>query len=187
MPKQLAMRRVLTIPGLDGSGPAHWQTLWERDDPRCVRVAQENWHEPRRESWLQALSGALAREPAPVVLAAHSLGCVLVAHWALRGPADAVAGALLVAPADVDDPARTPECVRDFAPLPQVRLPFPSILVASRDDPYMSVARAHRLAAAWGARFVDVGPRGHLNAESNLGSWPEGRALLAQLVGETRA
>jgi diadenosine tetraphosphate (Ap4A) HIT family hydrolase len=71
--------------------------------------------------------------------------------------------------------------VRDFAPLPRARLPFPSILVASRDDPYADFARAQELAALWGARFVDAGAQGHLNADSKLGTWREGRALLKEL------
>jgi predicted alpha/beta hydrolase family esterase/diadenosine tetraphosphate (Ap4A) HIT family hydrolase len=186
------MTRVLTIPGLSGSGPGHWQSLWERLDSRLLRVEQRSWERPQLEEWVGGLEAALARESGPVVLVAHSLGCALVAHWASRlgsrmstAHGEQVLGALLVAPADVEDVARTPDCVRSFAPLPLRALPFRSILVASRNDPYASFERAQRLAVAWGSRLVDVGEGGHLNAESQLGAWPEGLALLRQLLETT--
>src|SRR5687768_12878655 len=100
------MTRVLVVPGYCGSGPDHWQTLWERLDARCLRVQQRDWEHPELSEWLAALDQAVASEPAPVVLAAHSLGCVLVAHWASSSAhAGKVLGALLVAPADLDSPA----------------------------------------------------------------------------------
>ena len=38
--------------------------------------------------------------------------------------------------------------------------------------------RAARLATHWGATLYNIGPHGHINAESGLGDWPQGRALL---------
>jgi uncharacterized protein len=172
----------LIVPGLGGSGPEHWQTRWEALYPRHARVEQGDWDQPRREAWLGALGAAVAAAGEPVVLVAHSLGCALVAHAAARLSAATVAAALLVAPADVDSPAHTPPETRDFAPLPLRPLPFPANVVASRDDPYVTLARARELAAAWGAEFVDAGARGHLNAASGLGDWPEGRRLLEALL-----
>jgi predicted alpha/beta hydrolase family esterase len=177
---------VLIIPGLGGSGPEHWQTRWEALYPRHVRVEQRDWDRPRREAWLAALDAALAAAEKPVVLAAHSLGCVLVAHAASRPSADGVAAALLVAPADVDSPARTPPETRDFAPLPLRPLPFPATVVASQDDPYVTLERAQAFAEAWGATFVDAGRRGHLNAASGLGDWPEGHSHLEALLARVR-
>jgi len=173
---------VLIVPGLGGSGPEHWQTRWEALYPHHVRVEQRNWDQPRRADWLAALDEALAAARGPVVLAAHSLGCALVAHAASRPSAAAVAAALLVAPADVDSPARTPPETRDFAPLPLEPLPFPATVVASQDDPYVTIERARVFAEAWGATFVDAGRRGHLNAGSGLGDWPEGHRHLEALL-----
>ena len=173
---------VLVIPGLGGSGPEHWQTRWEALYPRHLRVSQRDWDAPDRQAWLAALEDALAAVAEPAVLAAHSLGCALVAHAASRPFAARIAAALLVAPADVDSPERTPPETRSFAPMPLAPLPFPSTVVASQDDPYVSLARARAFAAAWGAAFVDAGARGHLNAASGLGDWPEGRRLFAALL-----
>jgi uncharacterized protein len=176
------MARVLILPGLGGSGPRHWQSLWQRLDPSFVRVEQSNWDAPSCEAWCARLDEVVKSDPRPTILVAHSLACVLVAHWAARFAHPCVKGALLVAPADVESARCTPECVRNFAPLPRAQLPFTSILVASRDDPYAELARARELGALWGARFVDAGAQGHLNADSGLGTWPAGRALLRELA-----
>ena len=173
---------VLIIPGLGGSGPQHWQTRWESLYPRTVRVAQCDWDHPDRAQWLATLESAIAGAAEPVVLVAHSLGCALVAHLASCPSAARVVAALLVAPADVDSPERTPPETRSFAPMPMAPLPFPASVVASDDDPYVTLARAQAFAGAWGAAFVDAGRRGHLNADSALGDWPEGRRVLEALV-----
>jgi uncharacterized protein len=177
----------LIVPGLNGSGPEHWQTRWEVLYPRYIRLVQRDWDHPRRADWLMALDAALAAMGEPVVVAAHSLGCALVAHAAARPSAAVLAGALLVAPADVDSQARTPPETRDFAPLPLAPLPFPATVVASQDDPYVTLPRARAFAAAWGATFVDVGPRGHLNATSGMGDWPEGHRQLEALLARVRS
>ncbi len=174
--------RVLIVPGLGGSGPEHWQTRWEALYPLTLRVAQRDWDKPEPEAWLEVLGAAIEAAREPTVLVAHSLGCALVAHAAQRPFAAQISAALLVAPADVDSPAHTPAETRGFAPMPMIPLPFPAAVVASEDDPYVTLARARGFAAAWGATFVDAGPRGHLNAASGLGDWPDGRRYLEALL-----
>jgi predicted alpha/beta hydrolase family esterase len=173
---------VLVVPGLAGSGPEHWQTRWESRYPRHARVQQRDWCQPDREAWLSALEKEIAAAPEPVVLVAHSLGCALVVHLARRSPALPVRAALLVAPADVDSPDRTPPETRCFAPMPLERLPYPTTVVISRDDPFVSFERGCLFADAWGAERVDVGAAGHINAASGLGDWPAGRDCLERLV-----
>ncbi len=175
------MARVLILPGLGSSGPQHWQSLWQRLDSSFVRVEQSDWQAPNRDAWCARLDELVKSDARPTILVAHSLACALVAHWASRSFDPSVQAALLVAPADVECAQHTPDCVRSFAPLPRARLPFPSILVASQNDPYADIARARELADQWGARFVDAGEQGHLNADSALGTWPAGRALLREL------
>ena len=171
---------VLVLPGYADSGPDHWQSHWERDEPACRRVAQDDWLEPRRHDWLATLGRYVAECAAPPVLIAHSLGCALVAHWA-AGSRPRAKGALLVAPADVDSPLHTPDEVRNFSPMPLTRFPFPSIVVASTDDPFVSVERANEFAAAWGSRVVILECAGHINSDAGFGPWPEGRRLLDEL------
>ncbi|WP_035840382.1 RBBP9/YdeN family alpha/beta hydrolase [Kitasatospora azatica] len=169
----------LVLPGYEGSGPEHWQSRWEAADPAFRRVEQADWDRPVLSDWLDVLDEAVAAQPGPVVLVAHSLGCVLVAHWAAQRSASAVAGALLVAPPDIER-AGVAE-LAGFCPIPLKPLPFPSIVVASSDDPWCMPKRSQQFAAAWGARLVEAGAYGHLNSASGLGDWPAGRELLAQL------
>jgi predicted alpha/beta hydrolase family esterase len=114
-------------------------------------------------------------------LVAHSLGCLLTAAWASHTRnAHLVAGALLVAPGDPEQP-ELQAALKSWIPIPAAPLPFPSLLLGSQNDPYCSLERARTFATAWGAEFTDYGARGHINAESGLGDWPEGRGLLAGL------
>lgn len=175
----------LTIPGLGNSGPDHWQSIWERDRRDCERVPLGCWDNPSRNVWVGRIDQAVRAAPCPVVLVAHSLGCLAVVWWVtMMGEATAgdVAGALLVAPPDVDrmDDGR----LVDFAPTPRALLPFPTVVVASRDDPWCGFDRSQDFAAGWGAEFVDAGDAGHLNAESDLGRWADGQALLGSLLHE---
>ncbi len=134
---------------------------------------------PKCSDWTRRLDEAVAATPG-AVLVGHSLACTLVAQWARNGPSTRVRGALLVAPSDPEAPAY-PLGPTGFTPLPLGRLPFPSIVVASTDDPYVSLERALQFARAWGSRFVDIGAAGHINGQSSLGDWPEGFGLLQQL------
>lgn len=181
----LASQTVLVVPGLEGSGPTHWQSRWLARHPGWLRVEQADWFLPERAAWVTAFDHAVRNARLPPLVVAHSLGCAVVAHWAASG-GHGLAAALLVAPADVDSPAHTPDSVRSFAPLPMLRLPFPSLVVASRNDPYVDPARAQAVANAWGSGFVDLGACGHINADSGLGDWPEGLALLEHLTKTSR-
>lgn len=175
---------ILTVPGLMNSGPDHWQSLWEADLSDCRRVELGSWDTPHRNSWITNLGHAIAQTDGPVVLAAHSLGCHAVAWWAAFEKADwsrKVIGALLVAPPEVDT-GSTDTRLSGFGPTPKALLPFPSIVVASRNDPYIAFARARRLAQFWGSQFADAGEVGHINADSGLYEWSFGQFLLSRLV-----
>ena len=177
------MPQILIVPGYQNSGPGHWQSLWEAQMADARRVEMPNWEFPRRVEWIEALDDAIRRaneEGGPPLLVAHSLGCLAVVHWAQEG-GQPVHGALLVAPPDVERPD-TLEILRDFAPIPHFGLPFPSRVVASSDDPYVSRERARAFAEAWGSAFTELGPRGHINTASGFGEWPRGEALLAELL-----
>lgn len=178
------MARYLIIPGWSGSGPRHWQTLWERDLPGAVRVEMPDWQSPRRADWIAALDGAIAASREAPVLVAHSLGCLAVAHWAAvatRG----VRGALLVAPPDLERKG-CPEALRDFAPVPRAPLPFPSRVVASDNDPFSELSRGIQLAFDWGSEVTVLEAAGHINSDSGLGHWRDGHALLHDFVGQVQ-
>jgi predicted alpha/beta hydrolase family esterase len=145
-------------------------------------VQQSEWDSPECASWVARLAETLASVDLPVVLAAHSAGCAMVAHWAARPDAELakVRGALLVAPSDPAG-ANYPKGPVGFDPVPQARLPFHSVVVASDEDPYVSLGRAREYAAAWGSELVVLPKAGHINVASGHGPWPEGFETLARL------
>jgi predicted alpha/beta hydrolase family esterase len=168
---------ILIVPGWRDSGPGHWQSLWAESVVGAVRVSQDNWISPTRQAWVGRIAETILAQDGPVVLAAHSLGCIASTHL----PPDAVAriqGALLVAPAD---PERRAPLV-DFAPVPYQPLPYRSVVVASSNDPYCPVRTAGAYARSWGSEFVRLQNAGHINIDSGFGAWPLGLALLQSLV-----
>lgn len=172
---------VLILPGWQNSGPEHWQSQWEAAYG-YTRVEQHDWLRPLRGDWITRLEEVVLDQSAPVVLVAHSLGCLLVAAWASHSRhTHRVKGALLVAPGDAEREALRP-VLTSWSPIPLQRLPFKSMLVGSGNDPYCTEARARAFAQAWGAEYIDAGLQGHLNAESGLGLWPAGHALLTALT-----
>jgi uncharacterized protein len=171
---------ILIIPGLGGSGPEHWQSLWQARLSDARRVEQSDWDKPDRAGWIAQLDSAVAQSKEPPVLVAHSLSCALVACWAAANKRP-VRSALLVAPADVDSDTHTPPEAHVFRPMPMAHLPFPATVVASRDDPYVAFARAVAMAKAWDAELVDIGEAGHINTSAGYGEWPEGERLLQRL------
>lgn len=176
---------ILLVPGLNNSGPQHWQSHWEAELPDASRVELGCWDDPDRNLWVNRLNLAIHKASAPVILVAHSLGCHAAAWWAEYEQASQlgskVAGALLVAPPDVERAGVDPRLAR-FGPLIQGRLPFRSLLVASLDDPYAAMGQSKRMARKWGSQLIDAGPLGHINADSGIGNWPYGKFLLRQLI-----
>jgi uncharacterized protein len=175
---------MIVVPGLGGSGNAHWQSHWLRDRPGAVRVEQRDWDRPNRDEWVAELHETVQRATGPVVLVAHSLGCHTVAHWA-HGHDARVRAALLVAPPDIDYSASRGAPIADFGPPAANPLPFPAVVAAGGNDPWAGLDWSRMLAKQWGARFVDLGDVGHVNVDAGFGPWPQGEELLRDLLAET--
>jgi hypothetical protein len=173
---------ILIIPGYTNSGPEHWQTRWQSRLSTARRVEQAEWSKPVREDWVARLVEEVNASSRPVVLVAHSLGVPTAIH-AVPHIAGDLAGAFLVAPPDVANPAIRPRHLMTFGPYPREPLPFPSITVASRNDPFGTYEHADDIANAWGSLLVDAGESGHINADSGHGPWPEGTMVFAQFLG----
>jgi hypothetical protein len=172
---------VLVLPGWHGSGAKHWQTLWE-ERHGYRRVEQHDWTSPLRGDWVARLEDMVLSCDEPAVLVAHSLGCILVAAWAEHSKnTQRVKAALLVAPGDAERP-EIREQLPTWTPIALQALPFRSVLLGSRNDPYCALERARLFAHAWHSQFMDYGESGHINADSGLASWPEGHVLLQDLM-----
>jgi predicted alpha/beta hydrolase family esterase len=176
-----ARLRVLLLPGWLDSGPTHWQSRWEalHGDRR---VQQDDWQWPKRGDWMARLDEVVLESEQPTVLVAHSLGCHLVAAWAAHSAHTArVKAALLVAAPDTERDDMPPNLF-NWRPIVRERLPFTSLVVISSDDPYGAPARSAEFASGWGSATFSIGDRGHINGDSGLGDWPQGRMLLRELL-----
>jgi hypothetical protein len=181
---------VLFVPGLRDHVEDHWQTHAARALPGSVTVEPLQRERLSREARVAALDAALQAIEGDVVFAAHSAGCMMVAHWA-AAQTRPIRGALLVTPADVENPlpAGYPTMAEladnGWLPIPRSRLPFPALVVASRNDPLAGFGRVEDLAWDWGAQLRDAGEVGHLNPAAGYGRWPEALALIERQALET--
>jgi predicted alpha/beta hydrolase family esterase len=173
------MATPLIVPGLYGSCADHWQTWLEYRLPTARRVLQANWDKADIGQWTEMLEQTILLQSDRVLLIAHSFGCLVSAAVTNR-LAPRIAGALLVAPCD-------PQRFAIEERLIDTELPFPSTLVASRNDPWMSLPRSQLWAQRWGSRFVDIGHKGHINVASGHGPWPDVLPLIAELSGDSSA
>ncbi|MAZ82456.1 MAG: alpha/beta hydrolase [Hoeflea sp.] len=177
---------ILIVPGFKNSGPDHWQTRWEKKLSSARRVEQAEWTKPVVEDWTKTLADAVNRAERPVVIIAHSLG---VATFVQAVPQfeKKIAGAFLVAPPEVANPAIRPKHLMTFGPYPEEPLPCPSIVIASRNDSFGSFEHAGDMANAWGSLFIDAGHSGHIDAASGHGPWPEGTMVFAKFLSRLTA
>ncbi|MFT8711593.1 RBBP9/YdeN family alpha/beta hydrolase [Komagataeibacter rhaeticus] len=179
---------VLIVPGLDGSLPHHWQSRWahilRQNGLGVHRVRQRDWARPTYRMWAQTMRRTLGQaRDRPVIIVAHSLGAALSVRMAAARELENVAGAFLVALADVA-PYRGADRhrVAEFAALPTGRLPIPAMMVAGHDDAWLSLPRARSLSHAWGATLRDAGRVGHIGNQSAIGPWPDGMDMLADFA-----
>jgi predicted alpha/beta hydrolase family esterase len=172
---------ILIVPGYTNSGPAHWQSRWQAKLSTARRVEQAEWSKPVREDWSAKVSTAVNEATKPVIIIAHSLGVPTVIN-AIPDFRRLVVGGFFVAPPDVANDKLRPKHLMTFGPYPRDPLPFPSITIASRNDPYCELDVAEDIAAAWGSLFIDAGEAGHINADSGYGPWPEGSMAFAQFL-----
>ena len=183
----MAETTIIIVPGWSGSGPEHWQSIWEREHSEYRRVEMRNWQSVERADWVGAVERALADASGPVVLVAHSLGCLSVAWWAARqrGASTRVLGAMLVAPPNLTSSPGLLPALESFTPVPALPLPFPSLVAASENDPYATFGEAADMASAWRSELRNVGLAGHINTASGHGPWPEGRQILQQFIANS--
>lgn len=174
------MTRYFIVPGLGNSGPDHWQTFFERSGDHFIRINQTDWDEPNCKDWIEAIDQTIsAYDLSAVVLIGHSLGCATIAHWAMRYNKK-IKGALLVAPSDLEAPQYTFK-TKGFSPMHRKKINFKTIIVASSNDPWVSLHRAKYFADTWGSELINIGDAGHINASSGYGEWEEGLAILNRL------
>ncbi|WP_173474264.1 alpha/beta hydrolase [Fibrobacter succinogenes] len=168
----------LIVPGLNNSDEKHWQTFWEKSLQNTSRVKQRDWDYPQRDEWVQALGDTIQKLDKDTIIIAHSLGVATTVIYLTQNQGKIplnLKGAFLVSPSDVDNI----EVIKSFAPMPLEKLPIPACVVASENDPFVSMERAEFFASAWGVKLFNAGKLGHINSATDLREWEQGRAFLA--------
>lgn len=158
---------------MGNSGPGHWQSIWQEKHPEFQRVEQNNWDEPLLIEWIVNLEDHLNRVEGEKIIVAHSLGCIISVE--VISGRDDIAGAMLVAPADL-------EATEEPGHIPLKKLDFPSVVVASENDPWVTLDRAQTMASAWDCEFVNIGEAGHINVDSGYGEWSEGWIIFENML-----
>ena len=175
------MTNYLIVPGLGNSGPEHWQTYFETTRNNFKRIIQQEWDAPICKDWVTTIDKTVTNyDPITVILIGHSLGCSTIAHWATEYKKK-IKGALLVAPSDVEAQQYSFPA-KGFAPIPNEKINFKTIVVASEDDQWVSLVRAKYFADTWGSEFINIGKAGHINAASGHYEWKEGLIILQRIA-----
>jgi len=171
---------IFILPGLGNSSPDHWQSIWQDQYPNFKRINQQHWLTPVCDDWINCIDARLANEDlSETILVAHSLACITIAFWAKKFNKK-IKGALLVAPCDTKAKSY-PVGTTGFTPKALKILPFPTIVVTSSNDYYVSLERATSFAKSWGSQLKNIGAAGHINVASGYGNWIEGLSLLKEL------
>lgn len=176
---------VAFLAGVGNSEHEHWQSRWHRSLPGSLWVEQRDWENPIRDEWVAAALAAFRQASSPIVVVAHSLGCLLAAEVLEVAHPDVI-GAFLVAVPDADG-SNFPRCVQGFRRALDLPMPVPSIVIASTNDPYGSLQHAQKVAERWGSELIAVGALGHVNLKSDVGDWPEGRAHFERFIRSLRS
>jgi predicted alpha/beta hydrolase family esterase len=179
---------ILIVPGYADSSPKHWQGIWLEHFPNAVKVIQKDWIHVDQSQWVETLDAAIRLAKQPILLVGHSLGCLTILYWVISKEGQQsihkIRGAFLVAPPDPNSEAYRALSLRGFDSFPLKKLPFSSILVASENDPFLTLKQGRYYADCLGSQFVNIGKKGHIGEDSGLGEWNEGKALLDQLLVE---
>ena len=172
------MYSTVFVAGYGNSIGKHWQRLWFEKTQNAYWVEQKNWDTPNKDEWIVEIEKNLLHVKSPILIIAHSIGCHTIVEWAKKYYKNQnIIGALLVAPPDTSR-VDFPKEIKGYENPPLEKLPFDSICILSSDDPYSNLQNAEKLAQNWGSEIVHVGNKGHINVDSNLGFWEEGREIL---------
>ncbi len=177
---------ILIVPNIGGAADGDWPSRWRAKLSTARLVHPQNSADTRREAWTEAIARAAGGATRPALFIGHGLGAAAIADAGRALDGAGVRGAFLVAPPDERGLERLAGV--DWTPA-RAPLPWPSVVIASRNDPLGVYDAVAALAADWGAELIDAGEAGGLDAASGHGPWPEGLMRLAAFmrgIGERR-
>ena len=176
------MFTTIFVAGYGNSINGHWQETWHKALPGSYWVEQNDWATPKRDDWVNALNTLIASIEGPILLITHSLGGSTLVEWNKKHHAN-ILGAFIVAVPDVQNPA-LPDAISGYHDLSLEKLPFPSLVISSSDDPYCTLSRSEYFAKHWGSKFINAGKLGHINTASNINDWPKGKIELDKFIAD---
>jgi len=174
----------LFLAGYGNSTGEHWQAKWFRKFPGAVWIEQKSWDYPVCEQWVNELDKNIDQIQQPVVIIAHSLGCLTFVEWTNQFPQkcqEKIIGALLVAVPD-SDAESFPKDISGYQQTDLDPLPIKSLMIASQNDPYASISRTEFFARHWGSELIWIGKMGHINLSAGFGDWQEGEKYLLEFL-----
>ncbi len=176
------MFNIVFVPGYGNSINGHWQEIWYKEFKDSYWVEQNDWENPRCVDWVEALNLLIQSLEGPILLVTHSLGGSTVVEWSKKHTAN-ILGAFLVAVPDVQS-ANFPEAISGYQTLPLEKLPFPSLVLASTDDPYSTVDRTKYFAKTWGSGLISIGYLGQVNTDPNIRQGSQAKNLASTTAGK---
>lgn len=174
------MLTTVFVAGYGNSTEGHWQYAWHKRISNSYWVEQADWNSPDCADWVEALDALVQTIEGPILFVSHSLGGNTIVEWSRKSSAN-IFGAFMVAVPDVQS-EHFPNEISGYQTPPLEKLPFPSMVLASTNDPYSTLDRTGYYAQAWGSDQTIVGDLKHVNADSNIGEWPEGLDLLDKFI-----
>jgi predicted alpha/beta hydrolase family esterase len=170
------MLNTIFVPGYGNSTKGHWQEILYKETTNAHWVEQTDWDSPNSIKWIETLNALIQSLDGPIFLIAHSLGGNTVVEWSKKYSAN-ILGAVLVSFPDVEG-ENFPDVITGYQTPPLIKLPFPCLALASLDDPYSSLGRTKYFVEKWGCELITIGKKGHVNIDSGLGDWPQGKNLI---------
>lgn len=179
------MFNTVFVPGYGNSINGHWQEIWYKEIENSYWVEQNDWENPDCEDWVETLDLLIQSLEGPILLVTHSLGGSTVVEWSKKHTAN-ILGVFLVAVPDVES-VKFPEVITGYQTPLLEKLPFLSLVLASTDDPYSTLDRTKYFSKNWGGEQISIGNLGHVNTDSNIGEWYEGRNQLNNFISSLDA
>lgn len=181
------MIHTVIVPGVGGSEYGHWQSWLQRQLMSCSRVEQSDWNKPILKNWVAEFVRTVQAAPAPIQIVAHSFGCLTSVAALNQHPElqHKIKNLLLVAPANPErfgENGFARDSLQDYkAYFQSLKLPVPTTMLISENDPWLKYADALELAEDWNIKPINLGAVGHVNVASGFGPFP---AVFDHIIAE---
>ncbi|WP_151899329.1 RBBP9/YdeN family alpha/beta hydrolase [Sulfurimonas hydrogeniphila] len=166
-------KKVLLLHGWGGSDYPHWQSWLAGETAKeygCVNFLKfSNFDTPKLAVWMQELESALA-DFKPDIVICHSLANTLWFHLCNTKKIPEIEKLYLVAPPSLTCKIKELE---EFFPVstPAQLFAKETLLIASTNDPYMSLDEAKELQKTLHVKIKILNNAGHINTDSGYGKW----------------